>query len=78
MIRLGLIILIKSNQCLYLQIIKTKQKTTKKTNKQTNNKQTVEKLKGTYLILDFVIRLYYISHKITVSRAIHWFSSLKD
>ena len=73
MIRLGLIILIKSNQCLYLQIIKTK-----KTSKQTNNKQTVEKLKGTYLILDFVIRLYYISHKITVSRAIHWFSSLKD
>ena len=49
-----------------------------KKNKQTNNKQTVEKLKGTYLILDFVIRLYYISHKITVSRAIHWFSSLKD
>ena len=40
MIRLGLIILIKSNQCLYLQIIKTKQKTTKKTNKQTNKQQT--------------------------------------
>ena len=38
MIRLGLIILIKSNQCLYLQIIKTKQKTTKK-NKQTNKQQ---------------------------------------
>ena len=50
----------------------------KKKKKQTNNKQTVEKLKGTYLILDFVIRLYYISHKITASRAIHWFSSLKD